>query len=240
MQQYFVKGKIENRFIFESDDIHHILHVMRLKNDSEVVCVYEGEKYLSKLFITKDQVEAIQINKLESNSKLPCKVTIIHALPKNDKFELALQKVTELGVYRVVPFLSKHSIIKIEEKDYDKKVARWSKIVKEASEQSERAEIPAIEKPIYLKDLANYKSKLNIVADENFARKEGRSLYDFLINNTLDEISILIGPEGGFSKDEFEYFHKIGFESVGFGKRILRSETAAIYAMSSVVLLNER
>ncbi len=239
MQHYFVKDCIDNQFVFEKEDIHHILHVMRFRSGEQIVCIYNNHKYCSSLAINGEMVTANIINEISNTGILPVKVTIIHGMPKNDHFELALQKATELGVDCIVPFEAKYSVIKIGMADVDKKLQRWNKIVKEASEQSERSNLPTIMKPIKLKEIKNYLSDLNIVADERLARKNGPSYYQILKEKNYQSITILVGPEGGFSDEEFECFDKLGFIGVSFGKRVLRSETAVMYALAAISLISE-
>lgn len=238
MQQYFLKELINDKVTFNNDDIHHIVHVMRLTNNDNVIGVFNNTKYLIKLNITKDNVTGTIVDTIDTKEEY-IKVTLIHGMPKNDKFELGLQKATELGASTIVPFLSERSVIKIDPKDVNKKLERWNKIVKEASEQCERNSIPLIASPIKRNNLKDYLSEINIVCDESYARTNGDSIYKILKNNTHKSISILIGPEGGFSNEEFDYFHSLGFKSVGLGKRVLRSETAVIYALSVISMLNE-
>ena len=133
-------------------------------------------------------------------------------------------------------FKTKHQAIyeiqQIEDKDYlslDE--------LKEASEQSRRSTIPLLREPITKDKVKDYMCETNLIGDE---RKvvEGTSSMVELVNNAKS-ISVLVGCEGGFTNDEFEYFKSVGFEGVSFGKRILRSETAAIYALSCIMFMLE-
>ncbi len=238
MQHYFLKEIKDDKAIFMDEDIHHILHVMRFNNLDKVIGIYNSNKYLLSLDISKDIVAGNIINKLESkNTNLH--VTLIHGLPKNDKFELAIQKSCEIGVSKIVPFISDRSIIKISIEDFSKKLTRYNKIIKEACEQSERNELVEITNPIYLKDIIKYKSSLNIICDETYGRNNSSNLLDILQTNSSLDITFVVGPEGGFSKEELEFFNKNDFISVGLGNNILRSETAVIYFLSCLSMVRK-
>ena len=239
MQHYFLKDLINKRAIFNDEDIHHILHVMRFKNNDKVIGIFNKIKYVLELKISNDVCEGLVIETKQTISNT-LDVTLIYGMPKNDKFELVLMKASELGVKTIVPFLSERSVIKLDNKDIDKKMDRWNKIIKESCEQSERDELTILKEPITLKDINNYLSESNIVCDENLGRSDGLSLFSFLTKNYNSKITILIGPEGGFSKKEFDYFKQLNIVSISLGKRILRSETAVIYALSCLSLFKEQ
>jgi len=220
------------------EDIHHIIRVMRMNSNDLVVGVFDKRKYLLKLNINNQNVLGEVVEELNNNNS-SLNTTLIYGMPKNDKFELVLQKASELGISRIVPFLSERSVIKLDKKDIEKKLERWNKIVKEACEQCERLSLPIIESPIKIDELDKYKTEINLVCDENYGREKGLKLLDYLLENKNKNISFLVGPEGGFSSEEFDTFHQNGFVSVGLGKRILRSETAVISALSIIDAVNE-
>lgn len=232
MQYYFVNTKINDFFVLQKDDIHHILDVMRMHNGDEIVVVYESKKYLCNLEIADKTVIPHLKQEIIDNSMLNKKITLIYAIPKGDKFELVLQKATELGVNRIVPLLSSRCVVKYDDSDVARKLSRWEKILKEASEQSRRSSIPEIIAPIKVNQLKDYLSDINFTGDENFVNSNVVDFNDILMRKPNNSISVIVGAEGGFSKEEFEFFRQIGFQSVSFGSRILRSETAAIYILS--------
>ena len=168
--------------------------------------------------------ECIVTEKLDENNELDCDITCIMALIKNDKFELCLQKLTELGVKKIVPYQSVRSVVKAKD---DKKVIRMKKIVKEAAEQSHRNFIPEVCEVASIKDLEKYKSENNYICYES-----SKNIADV---DTGRSITYVIGPEGGFEDREYEKIKDMGFEPISLGKRILRAETAAIYMTSIIV-----
>ena len=237
MQHYFINEKHENLMIFSNDDAHHILNVMRLRNNDQVVCIFENSKYLCELVIENKSVKAKIVEEIEDNSILPIKVVLFYSMPQGEKFELVLQKATELGVTEIIPVMTRKCIVSIDSKKLPNKMERWNKILKEASEQSRRSTIPLLREPINKEQVKEYMCETNLIGDE---RKvvEGTSSMMNLVNNAKS-ISVLVGCEGGFTNDEFDYFKSIGFKGVSFGKRILRSETAAIYALSCIMFMLE-
>lgn len=237
MQHYFINERKENLLFFTNDDMHHILNVMRLKNNDKVVCIYDKTKYLCELLVDNKLVKAKIIEEIEDNSILPIKVVLFYSMPKSEKFELVLQKATELGVTEIIPVMTRKCIVSIDSKKLPNKMERWNKILKEASEQSRRSTIPLLRNPINKEQIKEYMCETNLIGDERKVIEGTNSMMSLI--NDAKSISVLVGCEGGFTNDEFDYFKSIGFEGVSFGKRILRSETAAIYALSCVMFMLE-
>lgn len=229
MQYYFVDKK-DDRFVLQNSDTHHILHVLRAKTGDKVVFCNDDKQYLVSLLVSGKEVNYSLLEQLNDKRELNIDLTLIVGLPRLEKFEWIIQKATELGVTRIVPFISQRSIIKLDEKRENGKIERWKSIAKEAAEQSRRCKIPQIEGVISKKDLKNYLSKTNILAYEE--SKEYTLLEK--ITGEKESITLLVGPEGGFDKSEVDYFLSLGFSSVSLGNRILRCETAAIFLTSLV------
>ncbi len=237
--QYYIPIKFsDNLFTLSNDDKHHIINVLRMQSGEEIYVIFEGRKYKCSLKISNNEFRVLVIDSEELLTELNVKVTLIYGLPRLEKFELVLQKAVELGVSKVVPFFSEFSIVKIDKDRIETKLNRWNKIIKEASEQSHRAKLLEVVNPLYLKDVRSHLSELNIIANENLSSKGTKGLLE-LINTKTKSITIIVGPEGGFSNSELEELKMLGFKSVSLGKRILRSETAAIYLMSAVSLFAE-
>lgn len=228
MQQYFIDRKINinEPVTLREDIIYHLTKVLRSTNKTFRLVDFDGNVFLANL----DGNTAKIIEKLNENNELNTKITVILSLIKQDKFELTLQKLTELGVTRIVPFNAKRCVVK--ETKTEKKIDRYKKILTEAAEQSHRNVIPEIVPAINIKEISKYKSELNLIAYEKQDQNESLSL-------NANSITFVIGPEGGFDKDEVEDFIKEGFTSVSLGKAILRAETAAMYLTSIIKYENE-
>lgn len=222
------------------EDFHHIIKVMRMKENDEIICVSK-EQQAAKCCITKisdDQISADIIQWIEEEVELPIDVTIVSGLPKGDKLEWIIQKGTELGASKFVPFTADRSIVKWDEKKGDKKVSRWQKIAKEAAEQSHRNKIPEVLSPISLHSLIQVAQDydVKVVAYEEEAKQgETSALATTLAAMESGQTLLAVfGPEGGLSTSEIETLRKNGFTTCGLGPRILRTETAPLYLLSTL------
>lgn len=226
MQRYFAK-EYKDRLLLEDSDIHHIKNVMRMKIGDLIEVVYDNKLYICRL----DSIEPniLSIDKIcDEENKLNLDVTIAIALVKEQKMDLILQKLTELGVNRIIPVSMERSIVKLDNDKFKKKKTRWEAICKEASEQSKRTNIPVIEDIKSIKELSKMEADYRLVAS---TKEEGVMLNKCLQNmNNYAKIIMVVGPEGGISEREESILNENGFESVSFGNLIFRVETAAIYA----------
>ena len=237
MQRYFAISINQDKVLLSKDDEHHILHVMRGKIGDEIEVVYAGKAYLARLDSVNPLVVSL-IHEIDNDSEIKEDVTLLFALTKGEKTDLVIQKATELGVKRIALIESERTVVSFAGKDLDKKIARYEKIIKEASEQSHRLLCPSFLGVFNLKNLPNdVYSDLNYVAYEKDAGDTSASFSEVKKGKS---VTILIGPEGGFSLQEIEELVKKGFIRTSLGKRILRAETAAIYALSVVGYLLER
>lgn len=229
MQRYFAKN--ENLDLYDSD-IHHIKTVMRMKENDLIEVVYDQKLYLCQITNINNLKFTILKNE-EFTNNLP-NLTVAVALVKEQKFDLILQKLTELGVDRIIPINMERSIVKLDKQKEHKKLLRWKMICKEASEQSKRTTIPQLDEVKTLKELVNVESDLKLVCSTN----ESNSLKETLTNNNYKSILFVIGPEGGITQKEEQYLVENSFTKVSFGPLILRVETACIYIASIINYLN--
>ena len=149
MPKFFVKNEniIDNKIKVEGQDVNHIKNVLRKRiGDKIIICNSDiGQDYLCEIKgIEEENILCDILKKMETNCESNVKVTIFQGLPKADKMELVIQKSVELGVYDITPVEMKRSIVKLSEKDKNKKVERWQKIAEVASKQSGRNIIPQI------------------------------------------------------------------------------------------------
>jgi len=229
MQRYFSRELNNNRFKLNNDDLYHITRVMRMKENDLIEVVYEKEVYLCNLEFHGNEVYVNVKEKIESVSEDNHEIVLIIPLLKEAKMDLILQKSTELGVSKIIPVIMERSIVKIDSDRELKKIERWTKICKEASEQSMRVTIPVITEVKKLSDL-NDLDGVKLVCSTT---EKTNTIKMFLQSNqSYDKINIVIGPEGGLSLKEEEYLNSIGFESVSLGKRIMRVETVPMFVLS--------
>ena len=225
MQRYFAKEKdINNNLILETSDLHHIKTVMRNVIGDQIEVIYDNEIYLC----TIENIEPLKLkieNVYVEDREIPLELTIAVGLVNEQKFDLILQKLTELGVSTIIPLKMERSIVKLDDNKMEKKLIRWEKICKEASEQSHRTKIPTITKVMTIKELEQNTSELKLVCSLSNNSKP----LDEYLKNDLKSILFVIGPEGGISPKEEEQLISQGFKTTTLGKRVLRVETAAIY-----------
>lgn len=231
MQRYFAKEKVDNQFNLLNDDLYHIKTVMRMKSGDKVEVVYENNVYLCEVQFLKDEVSIIELEQLQTTSNLEPKITLILPFLKEQKMDLILQKGTELGIDEFIFIETERTIVKIEDKKEQSKLERWSRICKEASEQSMRLDIPNVKIERDKDNLENLVG-LKLLCSTQEKDKTVKNL----LKNTrnYDKINIMIGPEGGFSVKEEIYFEKKGFTKVSLGSQIMRVETVPVFLASII------
>jgi 16S rRNA (uracil1498-N3)-methyltransferase len=241
VQRYFVKQRAnENSFVIDGDDRHHITKVMRMEIGDKIICVDpKGNGAVCEIAkITDEQVVAEVVQWKDEKSELPISITIASGLPKGDKLEWIIQKGTELGAREFIPFAARRSVVKWDDKKAGKKVERWQKIAKEAAEQSHRGFVPEIISPMNFKALIE-KSKnfhYKVVAFEEESRSGETSIFSATLQKMKPGESLLLvfGPEGGLAEEEVNVLQENEFALCGLGPRILRTETAPLYALAAI------
>jgi 16S rRNA (uracil1498-N3)-methyltransferase len=236
----------DRRITISGEDVSHIVQVLRMKTGDELLlCDGKGAEY---------SVEIAQVNKSEITTEVKARskreiryprITLGQGLPKSDKMDWIVQKATELGVAAVVPLVTERTIVKI--RDEEKRVSRWQKIAREAAMQSNRPDIPHIERVrtfrdyIFSPDPGPWTHAPGSPAPELptmllLPWEEGTvPIKEILRADTgIKNVIVLIGPEGGFSALETELAKERGFHLVSLGQNILRTETAAIAALSMI------
>lgn len=239
MQQYFVKGRTEKLVtITDKDTVKHMFSVMRLAEGDEVVLVFEdGIKRLARVVSSNDHLLEI-VQELADNVEMPVQVTIASGFPKGDKLDLVTQKATELGAHAIWAYPADWSVVKWDGKKLAKKEEKLEKIALGAAEQSKRNLVPEVklfEKKVdFLKTLADF-DKIFIAYEETAKAGElatlARELQDV---HAGQKLLFIFGPEGGISPKEIDSFEAAGGIKVGLGPRIMRTETAPLYALSAV------
>jgi len=242
VQRYFIPevNWKDGLVTITGDDAHHIHRVMRSQVGDEIICVHpQGYAVICTITDIMSEKVEVEIGQLiEQDRELPVHVTIVQALPKGNKLELILQKGTELGAHSFWLYQADRSISKWDYKRAQQKLKRYRKIVKEASEQSHRNHMPSIETPLTLNTIVekskNYDARL--FAYEEEAKTEDFSSFGSVLANInkYKHILICIGPEGGFTKQEVAYLKGHHFVPIRLGARILRTETASMYILSSI------
>ena len=231
MQRYFAKNIIDKKVELDSGDYHHIKNVMRCRNNDNIEVVFNNKLYIATILdIENFNIEITE--EKDDNNELPIELIVAVGLVKEQKMDLILQKLTELGVNRIIPIKFSRSIVNLDDKKIDKKIVRWTSICKEASEQAKRNVIPIIDRPITVKELTKIEADKKLVAS---VREDKNFISNYLQNNQKGvKILVVIGPEGGIADKEEDILIVNGFDSVSLGKSVLRVETAAIYVASVI------
>ena len=235
MPRFFVED-FENCPKISGDDAKHIARSLRMKEGEELtVCDTKGVDYFCTITSISEQEINLKINETKKTDSEPTlEVTLFQCMPKGEKIETVVQKSVELGVYKIVPVISSRCISRPDEKSGEKKVARLNKIAVEAAKQSGRGILPSVENIIdfstLLKNIKNYDLAIC------FYELYGEPLKNII--GTHKKIAIIIGSEGGFSKEEIEKLQNEGVKIATLGKRILRTETAPLAALTSIMLLS--
>ncbi|SDL21642.1 RsmE family RNA methyltransferase [Lacicoccus qingdaonensis] len=241
MQRYFTQDQLNINETFEvaGEDTHHIINVMRFRVDDTFEMV-DGMKnvYLCKIINIEEQtVTYLPVEKYENSSEMPVRVTIICPMLKGEKFEWMLQKSTEFGASEFIIYEADRSIVKLDDKKKDKRLIRYRRVIKEASEQSKRTVIPDIHFGGKLKqfDLSGFDH--TVIAYEGNAHDQSLSLNRLEKFKDGESLAFIFGPEGGLTEGEAGF--DTALKTVRLGPRILRAESAPLYFLSSMSYIYE-
>ena len=241
MHHFFVEpSQIQGNHIFiDGPDVNHIRNVLRMNPGEEVnVTDGTGEKVYRCAIasIGEDTVELNIMWAQEKGMELPSKIYLFQGLPKSDKMELIIQKAVELGVYEIIPMATARAVVKLDQKKAAAKVKRWQAISESAAKQSKRSRIPEVHAVMNFKDAVEY-AKLQDMILVPYENERGMEATREALKKVKpgQSISVFIGPEGGFSEEEIDALRQDA-EVLSLGKRILRTDTAAICAMSMLML----
>ena len=234
MQQYFAKTKKGNTLVLNSDDLNHIKNVMRMKENDEVIVVYDTSSYICSL--NKDLLSADIKSVFKEDTNISEFVVYVPVLSE-EKLSFIFQHGTELGITKFIVVQQERDKYKLPKKDYEKKLTRWNKIIKEATEQSYRINKPELNEIIEPKDI---KSTQNVNILCSLDNSNVKSICQVLTReNCNDTISVVFGPEGGLSKNEEDLIEKSGFIKTSLGNDVLRTETVPIMIASILKYLRE-
>ena len=239
MYNFFIKSEnlIENSVKLDGKDFFHAKNVLRMKEKDTFLVSIDNKNYLCEIKeIFSDYLIAEVIEKDFFDTSLNIEIYLFQGLPKSDKLELIIQKAVELGVKEIIPVQMERCVAKIENNKIKVKTERYQAIAESAAKQCKRAFIPVVSTPLSLNQAIEKAKDLDLflVPYEN---EQG-------IKSTINALSkiqkgfkvgVLIGPEGGFSDSEIALAKTVG-ESISLGKRILRTETASITALSMLML----
>lgn len=238
MPRFFCETPLENQIVIVGEDALHIKKVLRMKVGEKLTvhCV-DGNDYdcvISQM--TQTEIYLDIVNQYPNTSEPSVKVTLYQALPKKDKMEWIIQKAVELGVYQIVPVLTKRCVSRPDEKSMQKKIVRYQKIAQEAAKQSGRGMIPTIGQLMTFEEAIEHMQQCQ---KKILCYEKGGKRLNEIIDLKDQSIGILIGSEGGFEQTEVELATAEQVQIATLGKLILRCETAPLTALSIMMNITE-
>ncbi|MBQ8869546.1 MAG: 16S rRNA (uracil(1498)-N(3))-methyltransferase [Oscillospiraceae bacterium] len=229
------------RFLIDGSDFNHIKNVLRMREGDKFLVSCGGVSSLCYLEGFSDGcVSALILEENYQNTDLPIRIVLFQGLPKSDKMELIIQKSVELGVHSIVPTEMSRCVVKLDDKKKKSKKERWQAIAESAAKQSKRSEIPEVCNVLPYDEALKKAAELDLLLVPYESKNGMADTKDALLNiRSGMTVGILIGAEGGFDELEIEKAKAAGGKIISLGKRILRTETAAITAVSMCMLYAE-
>jgi 16S rRNA (uracil1498-N3)-methyltransferase len=242
MQRYFLRpDQFQGQIVtIEGDDAHHLQRVMRAELGDEVICSNgaDREALVRLTSLDKGTVTGQAVQELMMAAEPAAQVWIAQSLPKGDKMEIVIQKGTEIGAARFLPFLSERTVVQYDAKKEAKRTERWQKIAKEAAEQAHRNRVPDIDAVLTWKQLLKQAEQVDaawICYEKEDGKQLRTAIQDALADEKKTTFLFAVGPEGGFTEQEIQQAEAAGFISVSLGKRILRTETAGMVGLTCLL-----
>lgn len=237
MYHFFVPAEniSDTEVVINGGDFNHIKNVLRMKTGEKFIANDgNGASYCCSIreFVGESVVADIEKGQLES-TELPVHLVLFQGLPKSDKLELIIQKAVELGASEIVPVEMARCVVKLDEKKKKSKLSRWQSIAESAAKQSGRTVVPCVQGVMSFNEALKYSEELDMLLVPYECADSMKKMQAKLseLKGGMS-IGIFIGPEGGYEEFEIEKAKEHGGEIVSLGKRILRTETAAIAALS--------
>ncbi len=227
MKRFYVDNIISSKTIV-GEEFNHLKKVLRCEVGEKIICICgDGNEYICEITrITAElaEIKILEVKKCNHDSSI--ELTVFMGLPKGEKFEFLIQKLSELGVSNLIPFESSYTIAKPK----DKKLERYKKIALEACKQCGRS------KPMQVEECISFKNLLNKIKEFDICYFAYENADNGNFNDVKDKtnVAIIVGAEGGFSEEEANKLIQNGAKIVTLGKRILRCETAPLYAVSVI------
>ncbi|MBA2653638.1 MAG: 16S rRNA (uracil(1498)-N(3))-methyltransferase [Gammaproteobacteria bacterium] len=230
ISRFYYNGPLSKDTIVKlcEETSHYILHVLRLKVGAKSVLFNgDGKDYLailtdcSKKIVTLEIQESINVHK-----ESPLKIHLVQGISRGEKMDWTIQKAVELGVTEITPIITEHCSIKLDASRREKRLVHWQKIMVSACEQSGRSSLPSLNPIVQFEDwIYHPRQEMKLFCDPNSSQRLSHL-------PAAQEILLIIGPEGGLSNNEISLANKYNFTGISLGPRILRTETAAVSAIS--------
>lgn len=215
--------------ILSSSASHHVATVLRMQpHDALTLFCGDNREFLATIIQIHKKHVLVKIHEItESNRESPCAIHLAQGLIKGEKMEWIIQKATELGVASIYPIWTQRSVVKQDKTYLEKKLQQWQAIAIGACEQSGRNTIPTIHPPCSFETFLQYPQPISRWILDPQSTQTCRATL-----NPVEEITVMVGPEGGFHPEEIEQANVNQYQSLSLGPRILRAETATIGILS--------
>ena len=229
----------EDRIILDVATSHHLQHVLRYRVGDPVLVSDEKEwEYVTRLGETLGNQLTLLIDEKRPLQTPSSQIVLVQGICKGEKMDWIIQKATELGVSAIIPLETERTIVRLEENKESKRRERWQKIALEAAKQSGADKVPEILPVLKIKllpDMLRSTPGKHLFLWEEEEQKGLRSGLRELTVESLERVTVIIGPEGGFTPQEAEKIIASGGMPLHMGRRILRAETAALAALAIVM-----
>ena len=229
----FVSGALSNdsELVLHDEQARYLGRVLRSRvgDELQVFNADSGEWSATIEHISKSSVTLRVGSRLETATESPLKIHLVQGISRGERMDFVVQKATELGVKRITPVLSHHGVVKLDKQRGEKRREHWQHIAESACEQSGRTHPPLVDAPL---PLNSWFGATKSEDSTELVLKPGATTALASIETPAIKVRLLIGPEGGFSEREYEDADIAGFQAVSLGPRILRTETAALAAIT--------
>lgn len=230
MPRFVLTSQLGTKGTITGEEAHHILRVHRHKLGDTIAVSFRETVFSAQIVGIDDQAIYLELYAEAKDPEPPIKITLYQAILKGEKFDYALAKAVELGVYKIVPLSCERVVVRLLPAKEKERVVRWQRLALEATKQCGRAIVPEVTLPLPLPlALSRDSSTLKLVAYE----KGGLRLREVL--SVAQSISCVVGPEGGLTEEEVRQAKDCGFIPITLGPRILRAETASLCLLSIIM-----
>jgi len=234
---YFPSPEIKgNTLIFSGPEWHHSRNVLRNKTgDRAVLFDGKGSEYLVEIGDNSAREANVRILNKTKTPPPPYQITLAQALPKSKAMDYIVQKATELGVIEIIPVLSERTVVKLDEEDGKSKIERWKEISIEAAKQCGLNWLPNIVTPKTVKEVTEMRRQYQLGYIGSL-QPDSKRLWNYLpeMQSGKRDTLLMIGPEGDFTPAELSMARSSGFQPLSLGPMVLKCDTAAIYAVSTI------
>jgi 16S rRNA (uracil1498-N3)-methyltransferase len=219
-------------YLTDSEQLHHLKDVLRLKVDNEVIVFdNQGNEYAGVSTKLERKQAELRITPIKSTRNHKTKLTLACAIPKGSRMDDIIDYLTQIGVERIIPMWTERVVVKLDDVKTESRLKRWRKIAQNAARQSQRSSIPLIEPMTRLEDVISDSHDYDLKLIPTLAG-ERRLIKDAIAEARPNNIIVLIGPEGDFTSEEIELAQSEGFIPMSLGDTVLRVATAAVAVAS--------